>query len=317
MKIIQYGLLLALLFFVFSCKKNWPGQSGNPDIDNMVQARGNSFPFPEIPVTLTSPEDRCEYLALHYWDNFDFADSLAISPDRNIEQIWSDYIHLLFYVQLPCAHKSVSAMMTKAAAGNLTVFKCLIALAEKYLYEPDSPTRNEEFYILVLELISETPALTEAEKTTFRFNLEMALKNRVGTRAADFVYTEIDGSQSGLYHLRAEYTLVFFNNPGCHACSEYIRAMQNSSVIKTLLANQQLKILSMYVDEDAEDWKKHAGDFPQEWINGYDKTRAICNENRYDLKAIPALYLLDRNKTVLLKDASLENVEIYLTNAGY
>jgi hypothetical protein len=32
----------------------------------------------------------------------------------------------------------------------------------------------------------------------------------------------------------------------------------------------------------------------------------------YDLKAIPTLYLLDGSKTVLLRDATLEEIEKYL-----
>jgi len=47
----------------------------------------------------------------------------------------------------------------------------------------------------------------------------------------------------------------------------------------------------------------------KEWTNGYDKELVIKNKNLYDLRAIPTLYLLDKNKTVLLKDATLQKVE--------
>lgn len=39
-------------------------------------------------------------------------------------------------------------------------------------------------------------------------------------------------------------------------------------------------------------------------------------KNLYDLRAIPTLYLLDKNKTVLLKDATLQKVEQYLAERG-
>ena len=54
----------------------------------------------------------------------------------------------------------------------------------------------------------------------------------------------------------------------------------------------------------------------QEWTNGYDKELVIKNKNLYDLRAIPTLYLLDKNKTVLLKDATLQKVEQYLAERG-
>ena len=51
---------------------------------------------------------------------------------------------------------------------------------------------------------------------------------------------------------------------------------------------------------------------PSKWINGYDKELTVRNRELYDLKAMPTLYLLDKDKKVLLKDAPVEQVEQYL-----
>ena len=50
--------------------------------------------------------------------------------------------------------------------------------------------------------------------------------------------------------------------------------------------------------------------FPQR--NGYDKKLVIKEKNLYDLKAIPTLYLLDKDKKVLLKDATVAQIDQYL-----
>ena len=47
---------------------------------------------------------------------------------------------------------------------------------------------------------------------------------------------------------------------------------------------------------------------PSWWISAYDKGPKILNGDIYDLKAIPTLYLLDGAKTVMLKDAPVEEV---------
>lgn len=54
-------------------------------------------------------------------------------------------------------------------------------------------------------------------------------------------------------------------------------------------------------------WEK--ADFLKSWIDGYDEGQRLTREQVYDLKAIPALYLLDAEKRVILKDASFEQVE--------
>ena len=51
----------------------------------------------------------------------------------------------------------------------------------------------------------------------------------------------------------------------------------------------------------------HAG-----WINSYESTVSLKNVEIYDLKAIPTLYLLDKDKKVVLKDVTFNQVENYL-----
>ncbi len=48
------------------------------------------------------------------------------------------------------------------------------------------------------------------------------------------------------------------------------------------------------------------------WINSYDSTVSLKNDEIYDLKAMPALYLLDKDKKVILKDVTFNQVENYL-----
>lgn len=73
-----------------------------------------------------------------------------------------------------------------------------------------------------------------------------------------------------------------------------------------------LSVLAIYPDEDLNAWKKYARSLPQEWI----VARYAHPDARkaYGLPAIPCLYLLDRNKTVILKDAPVERIEERLSD---
>lgn len=53
-------------------------------------------------------------------------------------------------------------------------------------------------------------------------------------------------------------------------------------------------------------WEK--AEFPAGWIDGYDADQRLTREQVYDLKAMPTLTCSMR-KTVILKDASFEQVE--------
>lgn len=92
------------------------------------------------------------------------------------------------------------------------------------------------------------------------------------------------------------YTLLLFYNPDCHGCAETLATMKTSAVLNSPHIMKQMKILAFYPDEDREVWTKHQNEIPDGWINSYDKELTVLTEECYDLKAMPALYLLDKDK---------------------
>ena len=54
--------------------------------------------------------------------------------------------------------------------------------------------------------------------------------------------------------------------------------------------------------------------FSREWINAYDAGQVLTMKKLYDLKAMPTLYLLGKNKVVLLKDINVTQIIQFLSN---
>ena len=177
---------------------------------------------------------------------------------------------------------------------------------------------NEELYISVLESVLGSEILDKYEKMRPEEQYKMALKNRVGTKAADFTYTLASGRQGTLYGIKAPMTLVFINNPGCPACKDVRENISASRFLIELIANGTIKVLAIYPDEDLTEWRNYAPNMPANWINGYDKALAMRDKELYDLKAIPTVYLLDSDKRVVLKDCmsipTIEQAAYYLLN---
>ncbi|WP_300700139.1 DUF5106 domain-containing protein [Bacteroides sp.] len=269
------------------------------------------FTLPAIPPMLNTPELRADFLVRHYWENINFADTNYVHHPEITEQAWVDYIDILKIVPAKTADVAIKDVFTQAEKAK-TSYLYLAELADKYLYDPNSPMRNEELYISVLDALIASPILDETEKIRPQGRRELAQKNRVGTKAIDFTYTLASGKKSTLYALNVPYTLLFINNPGCHACSETIEALKNAPAINRAISQKQLQILSLYPDEELDEWRKHISDFPADWTNGYDAQQTISKNNLYDLKAIPTLYLLDKDKIVLLKDATAMEIDKYL-----
>ena len=303
-------LFLFIILSAFGCKNNKNPGTGQDTALDTAKIERKEFIRPEVPVMLTDPGQQLDFLVRHYWDHFDFADTTYVSFPEITEQAWVDYIDMLRHIPLDKAQKEMGAMMLKSVQNSKKLFLYFTEMADKYLYDPNSPMRNEELYMPVLEAMIQTPALSDTEKMLSKHRLEWAYKNRVGTKATDFQYADIQGKTGTLYQVKAEYLIVFFNNPGCSSCMEHIESISRSPVINQFLLENRLRILSVYSGQELEEWKAHYADYPVGWINGYDKPLTI--ETKYDLKAIPTLYLLDKNKRVLLKDAPIIQIENYL-----
>ena len=284
-----------------------------PSQETAVSASRPRVFLPAIAPAGLSPDEQRDYLRRHYWDRFDFTDTLFVSEADTVQMIEAFARYIAVLSDHPADSAPMDSLMRRASSSK-PMLDYFAMLAGTVLHDPNSPLRNDEFYIPVLRAQLASPFYDEYERIAPQYDLEMAMQNRLGQPANDFRYTLASGASGNLYGLHAEYVLLFINNPGCHACTETIDALKNAPIINRLLGQKKLTVLSIYPDEELDEWRKHLNEFPKEWINGYDKKFAIKEQQLYDLKAIPTLYLLNKEKTVLLKDATAQAIEEYLTN---
>jgi hypothetical protein len=298
-----YLLGMCVLFFV-----NCNGQK-KPDAAASETVSAKAFRMVTIPNVFTDPADRAAYLVEHYWDNFDFSDTAYIHLPEITEQAFVDYVDVMPYASFAVVSSSIKDMLGKAGTEE-KMFSYFISLYEKYVYDPNSPVHNDEFYIPVLEAMIASPIIKE--KTRPAYLLELAKRNRPGEKASDFAYTPANGRKATLYSIRSDYTLLFFYNPDCRNCQDVSQQLQASPVVQQFIQKGEIRVLAFYPDEDLSAWRNYLPQVPKEWINAYDATQRLKEEEIYDLKAIPTLYLLDREKRVILKDPTFEQLENYL-----
>jgi hypothetical protein len=309
-------LFFVLSIFIFiACGQRKADNSQQSTTENNVSiTQYQEFIHVSIPENLTSPEERATYLVTHYWDNFDFSDTTYIHIPEITEQAFVDYLAILPHTMREIADASIKAMLARTIAEDATgkMYAYFLDLYRQYLHDPNSPMRNEEFYISVVEFIIGNPASDFATKTRAEFDLSMMLKNRAGTTATDFNYITADGVRGTLHRLNRDFTIIYFHNPGCTACEEAADLMRIAPTINHLLNVGRIDILAVYTDEDLDLWREHRDQIFPRWINARDEPRIIRNRVLYDLRAIPSLYLLDRDKTVLLKDTDVITIDAYL-----
>lgn len=326
MKGLKYCWSVSLVLLLISCAGKSVQEQNNQDVLSQVTATNKEadlpnltngsqkFPFPEIPVVLVQSDERKKFLLEHYWDRFNFADTVLVNNRDLSEQGLANQLSLL-------ADKMTGEGLITKSIDNLCTgmeqqeYACKIFMGwiEDYLYNANSPFCNESIYRIYLQRMLMSKTLDETRKSSLKFQLELINRNQVGRKAETFIYYLPDNTQSSLDRtlLRGDYLLLLFYDPECTGCHEVLKDMANDRELAAAVVEGRLTVLAVYTEDNEEIWKRTLVDMPKNWLVAHD--RQTVKENAlYDLKAMPSLYLLDNHKRVILKDTSYKAIKEYL-----
>ncbi|WP_433901917.1 DUF5106 domain-containing protein [Sphingobacterium puteale] len=248
---------------------------------------------------------------LHFWDRFDMKDTAQVNNPDIGEQKLADFIGVLSTTPDSAMRDKAVDLMLDKAKSNRPSFDHFIKLYERYLYDGNSPMRNDIVYESVLRYLIKTDLLSDLEKEAYRPIYKLVRRNKVGQLAEDFSYELANGKKQKLSQTKAKYTFLLFYDPECSHCKETIHQLRDTPQLVQLFEQQQVQVLAIDPWGDRNKWKNYMPEISEKWINGFDSESKILSFNLYDLKASPTIYLLDENKRVLLKDTYLQPVIEY------
>ena len=88
----------------------------------------------------------------HCWDKYDFTDTLLTAKPEVIEPLLKDYLIRLSELTEEEACGSLRKLVARTKVDE-RLNRWLLQRLEHYLYEPDSPLRNDNYYISVLDYL--------------------------------------------------------------------------------------------------------------------------------------------------------------------
>ena len=312
------GILLAVLLLA--------GCTGRGNRPVQQQAPPRSFPKVSVPEAYTEEADRLAYGAEHFWDAYlagegatDSAYVLGVARPE-LEQNLSNYIALLGMEPLGEATKhmeglfrGVSAVQKRDSTSHF--FDTFSELVSSYLFDPNSPMRDEDLYFPYVSGLAESPYTPDNMRAVYRYQALMCGRNRRGSVAPDINARTASGTQFTLHGIKAPFTLLFFSNPGCASCREMMETINQE--ITPMFPAGTIAVANIYIDDELDAWKQYVDNYPEEWYTGYDYAHEVRDEQTYSVRAIPSLYLLDSEKRIVFKDAPVEKILVYLQSLDY
>lgn len=304
-------LPVAVIFsLLVSCSGNGQETNGKGISVHTGTFVAEGFPYPAIPVVLTSLDERKAWLLVHYWDNFDFTDTTLVNKRGITEQGLVNQLALLRAENVTQEEivESINNLCTGMERQE-HARRTFMRLMDDYLYDPNSPYYNEALYAAYLQRMLKSAVLEETGKGSLKFRLELIKRNAVGSKATDFSYLLPGGQQHTLWQTQVHggKLLLVFYDPECPTCHKVLREMIMDKTLNTTVSKEEITILAIYTEGDENVWRKTLSEMPSGWIVGND-CQMVKDSALYDLKAMPSIYLLNENKQVILKDAAYATI---------
>ncbi len=261
--------------------------------------------LPEVPKSLTAPEDRAGYVLCHFWDGMDWTDSVWVADGPAMEQNFVNFVSVFPHASAASVNTAVDILF-EDLRDNREAYKVMADIAAMYLNDTESPMRDDKLYVVFLNRFLDDKVLDEARLTRFRYQLDDVSKNLPGAVANDFSYADSHGHESTLHTLwGAGYTILMFYDPECRHCHQVIEFFSRSELVNRRLGEKSLRILA--VDTSEGDMPVDALPIPATWISAR-ADESVEDAGLYSFREMPALYLLSPGNEVLLKDASPEAI---------
>ncbi len=254
---------------------------------------------------------RFRYKQIHFWDHFDYTDERFLYTPffKNKLETWFTQVLYQRYDSI----KSPVFEFIEEVKPNRRIFQFVTSWFLNSSIHSNVMGMDALFVDIARRyyLSGEAFWATEAVMEKIRENVIFAEHNLVGMNAPELTLESIDGEYFDLYQIDASYTLVLIYEPNCSHCREFVPKLYQEVYLP--YKDRGVAVFAIYSMNKREEWETFINEYHlYDWINVWDEHHVSRFKILYDARTTPALYLLDRNKKILGKKLSVEQVVRFL-----
>lgn len=243
---------------------------------------------------------------IEYIASIDYADTAALHTKTVMENHLAGIVKLLPVTDAQDRQEALTIFF-KGIRSDEEAMGSAFHFADLFLANPASPARDYEQYIGLLDALLSVDSIPPFIKSLAQERLRVASLNSPGSIASDFTYEDRNGCRGNLHDSSGKYTLLIFFDPECSHCSDILRSIAEHPGLNAAIEAGIINVLAVYAEGKDDIWQKNCRKMPNAWTVARDRSNILEN-SIYDLPAMPTLYLLDRDKRVMLKDPNVNVV---------
>lgn len=287
----------------------------------MLAVLFRSMNEPALPIArpLTKQDSTYNYNTYkkHYWDGITFMDERIIRTPFFLPKV-EKYFREILVPSSDTIIKEADYLLLLART-NKEMYKFLLNwLTDEYMY-PKYMGQDAVFVHLFEKYHSKgiSDWLNEKQITAVTNRAYMLMSNLIGEKAANLEMVDSSGKAANLYDVKSEFIIVSFWDPTCSHCQQEIPRLD--SFYQAKWKNQGVKIYGVLTENEKGKWKEFIQkNNLKEWIHVYEtdekKNEIIAKKKPgykqlYDITQTPTLYLLDKEKRIIAKKLTLQQME--------
>ncbi len=247
----------------------------------------------------------------HFFDNIDLNDERLLRTPILQARLNTFYANVL--IQSPdTISKEIDKMIGKVK-DNYKVFQFISV----YLFNHFRESEIMGHDAIVVKLADEIYLSGKADwvskdfKDDLRKQVDRIRPNLIGKKAQDLVMDSYKGIFVSLYDIKKEFTILYFWEPDCGHCAE---ATPKLKAYYDKVKDQGVEVFSVCTTGEKAKWKKYIEENKLDWINGWDPERRTNFGYYYNVESTPMVYILDRDKTIIAKKLSVDDIASFIDN---
>ena len=253
-----------------------------------------------------------EYYVQHFFDNFAWNDP-RIFNTVVVEQKLKEFCNIIYQVDSPQLDTFIVDALNKAKV-NQTSYEYLFDALEYVLGRNISPYKVEHTYIAMLKNALQNKKLDENRVRRYTRELGFIDKNHAGDTIPNFNMVTATGDTISMYDVKSEYTLLYLQHPTCPTCHNVRNQMKDFPKLNKAIESGELKVVMIYFENDPQVWNNYirSAEANPKYVQGWNFDQTIDEQDLFDTRTIPYMFLLDKDKVVIKKDLLVNEIEPYI-----
>ncbi|MBK8710605.1 MAG: redoxin domain-containing protein [Niastella sp.] len=282
----------------------------------LLNAMKESPYLKKTPVTHKDSVEAYNYYKANYWTGINFMDGRIIRTPFFIPKLERYYREVM--PQSPDSLIKDIDYRLLYARNDSNMYKLLLNWFTDEYINPRYMGQDAVFLHLFDKYHSKglTPWLSEKQMETITKRAYMLMANQLGEPAANMQLLNRNDKPASLYDVKADYTIVLFWDPNCSHCKHEIPIID--SVYKADWQKHNIKIYAVLTEYDKKAWTDYIDEHKiNDWVNVH-QTKEMADaevaaqrpgyKQLYDVIMTPTLFLLDKDKRIVAKKLTWEQI---------